>query len=110
MVVAGARKVKTIHIITPEYWPHCGGVADYTRQIALELAQAGDKVHVWCPAGCAGEAGDAPAIHPALGRFTKDDLAAVDVLFDEFPAPRRLLVQWVPHGYGFRSMNLHFCL
>src|SRR6185436_6115778 len=24
--------------------------------------------------------------------------------------PRRLLVQWVPHGYGYRSMNLPFCL
>ena len=102
--------MKTIHIITPEYWPRCGGVADYTRQIALELAQAGDQVHVWCPAGCAAEAGDALGIHPVLGRFTKSDLAAVDVMLDEFPAPRRLLVQWVPHGYGFRSMNFPFCL
>jgi hypothetical protein len=29
---------------------------------------------------------------------------------DEFPAPRRILVQWVPHGFGYRSMNLWFCL
>src|SRR5207247_8001315 len=27
-----------------------------------------------------------------------------------FPAPRRLLVQWVPHGYGYRGMNLSLCL
>jgi hypothetical protein len=27
-----------------------------------------------------------------------------------FPAPRRLLVQWVPHGFGYRSMNVWFCL
>src|SRR6185295_20387626 len=29
---------------------------------------------------------------------------------DKFPAPRRLLVQWVPQGYGYRSLNLPFCL
>jgi hypothetical protein len=29
---------------------------------------------------------------------------------DKFAAPRRLLVQWVPHGYGYRSMNVWFCL
>jgi glycosyltransferase involved in cell wall biosynthesis len=28
---------------------------------------------------------------------------------DRFPAPRRILVQWVPHGYGYRSMNVMFC-
>jgi glycosyltransferase involved in cell wall biosynthesis len=27
---------------------------------------------------------------------------------DEFASPVRLLVQWVPHGYGYRSMNLPF--
>src|SRR5439155_22819079 len=26
------------------------------------------------------------------------------------PAPRRLLVQWVAQGYGYRSINLPFCL
>jgi hypothetical protein len=29
---------------------------------------------------------------------------------DRYPAPRRILVQWVPHGYGYHSMNLAFCL
>ena len=29
---------------------------------------------------------------------------------DSFPGNKRLLVQWVPHGYGYRSMNLPFCL
>jgi glycosyltransferase involved in cell wall biosynthesis len=31
-------------------------------------------------------------------------------LLDSFPQPRRLLVQWVPHGYGYHSMNIFFCL
>ena len=38
-----------LHILTPEYPPATGGVADYTRLIARKLAQAGDAVHVWCP-------------------------------------------------------------
>jgi hypothetical protein len=31
-------------------------------------------------------------------------------MLDRFAAPRRLLVQWVPHGYGYQSMNVPFCL
>jgi hypothetical protein len=34
----------------------------------------------------------------------------MDLLLAKFPRPRYLLVQWVPHGFGFRSMNLPFCL
>ena len=30
-------------------------------------------------------------------------------MLDQFPSPRTLLVQWVPHGYGRRSMNIGFC-
>jgi hypothetical protein len=29
---------------------------------------------------------------------------------DRSPGPRRLLVQWVPHGFGYKSLNLPFCL
>ena len=29
---------------------------------------------------------------------------------DQFPGPRRLLVEWVPHGFGYRSLNLFFCV
>jgi glycosyltransferase involved in cell wall biosynthesis len=29
-------------------------------------------------------------------------------LLNEYPAPRRVLVQWVPHGYGWRALNLPF--
>jgi glycosyltransferase involved in cell wall biosynthesis len=49
-------------------------------------------------------------VHRKLGRFTRSDLRRVADELDQFEAPRRLLVQWVPHGYGYRSMNLHFCL
>ena len=35
------------HLITGEYPPQPGGVADYTRLVAQGLADVGDKVHVW---------------------------------------------------------------
>ena len=98
-----------IHLLTPEYPPQRGGVAHYTRQIARELARTGEEVHVWCPAGGAGEPGDAVAVHPALGNFTRGDLKQTGLLLDGFAPPRRLLIQWVPHGYGFKGMNVPFC-
>jgi glycosyltransferase involved in cell wall biosynthesis len=99
----------TLHIITPEFPPVLGGVADYTRLVARGLAEAGETVHVWCPAVTKYEAADRFEIHEECGRFRARDLAHVGNLLDRFESPRRLLVQWVPHGYGFRSMNLRFC-
>jgi glycosyltransferase involved in cell wall biosynthesis len=49
-------------------------------------------------------------VHRELGSLKPADLRRVGKLLNQFSAPRRLLVQWVPHGYGYRSMNLPFCL
>lgn len=100
----------TWHIITPEYPPQPGGVSDYTSMVGNALAQAGDEIHVWCPTFT----GETPAasgvtVHREFGDFSRSDLARVDKLLDRFTSPRRLLVQWVPHGYGQRAMNLAFC-
>ena len=45
------------------------------------------------------------------GRRTwgRGDLARVDSALNLTPAPRRLLVQWVPHAFGMRSLNVGFC-
>jgi glycosyltransferase involved in cell wall biosynthesis len=99
-----------IHFLTPEYPPRHGGVADYTHQIATELSRSGETVHVWGPSGSAAQSGDGVIVHGELGRFRPGDLRAAGALLDEFPAPRRLVVQWVPHGYGLRAMNLPLCL
>lgn len=108
----------TWHLITSEYPPQPGGVSDYTQLVAAGLAAAGDEVHVWCPA--ISEATDAAenetehvegvSLHRVMGRFGTVDLRRAGNLLDQFGSPRRLLVQWVPHGYGYRSMNLPFCL
>ncbi|HEV3470238.1 MAG TPA: glycosyltransferase family 4 protein [Pyrinomonadaceae bacterium] len=111
-----------LHLITPEYPPQAGGVSDYTRLVAEGLAAAGEEVHVWCPAceagaaeSCDGARVSASAdgrvfVRRELGGFSRRDLARAGRLLDESPAPRRLLVQYVPHGYGRRSMNVGFCL
>ena len=99
-----------IHIITPEYPPEHGGVGDYTRGVARGLADAGDEVHVWCKTGGRGEPGDRFSVHPDFGRFSTRDLKHVGAALDRFQGPRRLIVQWVPHGFGYRAMNLRFCL
>jgi hypothetical protein len=99
-----------MHFLTPEYPPQHGGVADHTHQIATELSRGGERVHVWGPSGIAAPAGSAVRVHPDLGQFRVKDLRRTGNLLDAFPAPRRLIVQWVPHGYGYRAMNLPFCL
>ena len=98
--------------------------------VANGLASAGDEVHVWCPSkeqgsrvrGRPSEVGEQRSevgeqrsegtlnVHRKMGRFTRSDLRRVGKDLDQFKAPGRLLVQWVPHGYGYRAMNLHFCL
>jgi glycosyltransferase involved in cell wall biosynthesis len=103
-----------LHIITPEYPPQPGGVSDYTAQVAEGLAQTGEEVHVWCPGTRAGATGVSRSegtvhVHRVLGHVTPEDLKAVGEQLDRFPAPRRILVQYVPHGYGRRSMNVPFC-
>ena len=99
------------HIITSEYPPQPGGVSDYTYQVAAALAAEGDEVHVWCPPATEETPRSAGVIvHRELGSIAPADLRRVGRQLDQFAVPRRLLVQWVPHGYGYRSMNVSFCL
>jgi glycosyltransferase involved in cell wall biosynthesis len=98
-----------IHFVTPEYAPRHGGVADYTHQIATEFSRRGEDVHVWGPSGIAPQPGSPIVVHAELGRFRSGDLRRAGLLLDEQPSPRRLIVQWVPHGFGRRAMNLPFC-
>lgn len=96
------------HIITCEFPPQTGGVSDFCREIAAGLASRGTDVHVWSPA----PAGPSPAItvHALAAGYSAGGLRALSKALDAQPAPRRLFVQWVPHGYGYKSLNLPFCL
>ena len=98
------------HLITGEFPPQPGGVSDYTLSVARGLASAGESVHVWCPT-TSGPVPQVPGVvvHATAGTWSRDDIARVDLELDATPRPRRLLVQWVPHAYGQRSMNVGFC-
>jgi glycosyltransferase involved in cell wall biosynthesis len=106
--------MKTWHIITCEYPPQIGGVSDYTCLLAQKLHGAGDKVHVWAP-GCASEPSEKEEggvhVHRSLGDFSKPHLSATEERISQIDKnrPRTFLVQWVPHGYGKRAMNMGFC-
>ena len=98
------------HIVASEYPPDIGGVSDYTRQIAEALVHDGEEVHVWCPPSQQRREASQVHVHTEGGRFRWFDLRLLADALDAYPAPRRLLVQWVPHGFGYRAMNLWFCL
>ena len=103
--------VREWHLITGEYPPQLGGVSDYTHSVAKGLADAGDNVHVWCPPAPSGTVQCAGVtVHRDLGRAGSKDLRNLSRDLERFPGPRQILVQWVPHAYGFRSMNVGFCL
>ncbi len=69
-------------------------MSDYTAQLAPALEAAGQPVRVWCH---------------EFGEFSPRELARVGRELDRCSAPRRILLQWVPHGYGCHSMNVNFC-
>jgi glycosyltransferase involved in cell wall biosynthesis len=98
------------HFITGEYPPQRGGVGDYTKLVASRLAEVGERVHVWCP-GSNDPAADGPGVtvHRELGTFSVRTLRRVDRLQGR-AAGRRVIVQWVAQAYGWRSLNLPFCL
>lgn len=108
----------TWHVITGEYPPQTGGVSDYTRQLARGLAGAGDRVDVWAPpcekrqrrAGSEDPSLPGIVVHRLPDRFGVASLLHLTRALDRLPAPRRILVQYVPHAFGWKGANVPFCL
>jgi glycosyltransferase involved in cell wall biosynthesis len=98
-------------MLTGEYPPQPGGVSDYSRLVARALADAGDRVTVWAPP-C-----DAPdEVYPGVAvrrlpdHFGRRSRRLLDDYLATVPEPRRLLVQYVPHAFGWKAANVPFCL
>jgi glycosyltransferase involved in cell wall biosynthesis len=95
------------HLLTGEYPPAPGGVSDYTRLVAQGLAAAGDGVEIWTPY-CEGEPPCDPGIRVNLlpSNFGPAALSSMESALRNRPHPRRLLVQYVPHAFGYKAMNV----
>ena len=107
-------------ILTCEYPPGCGGVGDYTAQVAAALAEAGDTVTVFCPPRAAPAPRDLGAfveppgvevvmlddVYGSVGRRTIDQKLSVQRLNR---GSSTILVQYVPTGFGLRGANIPWC-
>jgi glycosyltransferase involved in cell wall biosynthesis len=95
-------------MLTCEYPPACGGVGDYSAQLAAALARAGDEVTVFCP--------------PLAAPPVKQSGVEVVVLEDVYGRSSRqeidlrlrgrqstVLVQYVPTAFGMGGANVPFC-
>jgi glycosyltransferase involved in cell wall biosynthesis len=95
-----------LHIITCEYPPIIGGVSEHSRIIAQAAASEGYDVHVWTVA--AGDESRNVHVRAGLGDLSAASLRNADAALNEWAPPRRLVVQWVPHGYGRKGLNVLF--
>lgn len=96
-------------VITPAYPPTPGGVSDYTRTLACELGARGDQVYIWAPRPPGTPATDPGVTFHALpDHFRAGSRRALDEALSTSDRETVLLVQYVPHGFGLRGMNLPF--
>lgn len=94
-------------IVTPEYPPKHGGVSDYTAQVARALVAAGDNATVWFPSAIQADAnGTHLRLRPLRRGFGFGGRRALARGLDSLPPDARILVQFAPHGFGYRGLNL----
>jgi glycosyltransferase involved in cell wall biosynthesis len=101
-------------IVTGEYPPQDGGVSAYTRVLARGLAEAGDRVDVWAPR-CTMQTTSSlsdpgVSVHRLPDHFGPRSLHYLSRQLDTLADPARLLVQYVPHAFGWKALNVPFCL
>lgn len=104
--------MKSWHLVTGEYPPQPGGVSDYTALLAAALAAEVGPVHVWCPGLDAAPhvEPNGVVVHRVAGRFGPAGLANLDRELNRLPRLRTLVIQYTPHAFGCKAMNLSFAL
>lgn len=97
-------------LLTGEYPPQFGGVADYTFLVAEALAKLGDIVHVWsspCPQPSPVLPG--VTLHRLTDHFGPLGLIELSRGLAAIPSAQ-VVVQYTPHAFGFKGMNLPLAL
>jgi glycosyltransferase involved in cell wall biosynthesis len=96
--------------VTGNGTPVAGGMSAHMTMLADGLAET-SEVHVWQPEETElGTRSAAVHIHKTLGKLSIGGFLQTGRALRAFPSPRRLLVYWVPHAYGHKSMNVPFCI
>jgi glycosyltransferase involved in cell wall biosynthesis len=100
-----------VDIITCEFPPTVGGVADYTQQVANALSEGSCSVRVWGPGSeSPEEISSRLTVNRSLGRFGLGSLMRAGRAMRARGGGRCLVLEWEPVGYGMGSVNLIFCL
>ena len=98
------------HIVTPELPPECGGVGDYTVQVAESLVERGDAVTLYVPPTRTPRVARGREVIMLADRFGAESMRQLASHLDSDRNPAsRLLVQYVPAVFGRRGTNLPFC-
>ena len=98
------------HLITGEYPPDIGGVGDYTQQLGEAFSRCDDEVHVWAPPNLSPPVAAGPVhVHRLPDHFGPQSILAMDRGIDRAP-DARVLIQYVPHAFGWKAMNLPLCV
>jgi glycosyltransferase involved in cell wall biosynthesis len=109
-VVCSKPSMPEYHIVIGNGTSQVGGMCAHMSLLAEGLSETGE-VHVWEPAKTElGTVSAAVKIHKTLGDLWIGGFRRTGRALRSFAKPRRLLVYWVPHAYGYRSMNLPFCI
>ncbi len=77
--------------------------------MARALAHTGAQVHVWAPGAAGVSREEGVTVHRAPGLFSPSGLVKLTRGLNACPGPRRLLLQYVPHAFGLKAMNVPFC-
>jgi len=97
-------------IISPEYPPDIGGVSFFSEILANVLAAEGTNVWV-ISSSVAPTTLEGPIKVIADPRiFQIKRLRKLDASTTLAPKYSRIFLQWVPHGFGYKSLNLFFVL
>jgi glycosyltransferase involved in cell wall biosynthesis len=113
MAIEDRTRCITWVLITGEYPPQFGGVADYTSILARALAAAGDQVHVIASPAVDDDSAptvDGVTVHRLPDVFGARGRKVMGAILDGVPQPRAAVLQYVPQMYGLRGCNIPFAL